>query len=213
MSRNLKLLFLSVLGLTAWFILLSRGKPVPKGAYGDPEGGFALVPPAGWLMLTSANLEEALAVPGLRLTEDMRGHIADGRVAVSFLASPGPAHAVPSINVLRVDERFPRLDPSSSERLAASLQAHLAEVFAGYRPGPVESVDVDGIRSLRLLGEAVVGSRRSPIPVRLVHVLVRGAGKSYLIVFQCPVDRFPAYGPAFEEALASFRVLRRPPLL
>ncbi len=217
MSQRVKLVVFIVLAFMAWYVLLSRGRPVHKNAYVDRENDFSVLPPENWILVTKNNLKEASHQPALYLPADIQQEMASGKIALGFLQKARQGKVTPSIYVVIVQERFPKLNKRDMQAFASLLEKSAANIFGTYQKESVRLIKVDAIQSLRVSGSLASAHHMAPPqkplqgePIRLEIVFVRGAQQAYLITFICPLQELDRHSKTFEKLLDSFRVLRRP---
>ncbi len=196
------------------FFLPIRGLPVPEGAQRLDDLGLAIIPIPEW-HVSQARIDRKLIREVLSMV----------RPAEDAWTSPVLTVSVAKMSV-----------PAVSERRAAQIMGiFLAELRADwdtFRTDTPSVVTIDGLKAVRFMARA--GKTIVVIPAvtktmaagtvtvtvspavtkeyahRALVLIVPASEGAYLLVGRATESDFAALSPAFEAAVASFRITRRP---
>lgn len=224
----------------AWWLNAPSPSPLPEGAYINQKHRFAFAPPPEWLQLTKENAKQVFEQYKDRFPPELRSLVSNPSFEVSYLRLAGTAAEFsPSLNVvvMEMKQNLPPLTESEKEEAAQKIFSELAKANMNYRPESSAIVEVDGIRSLQLIGTAsiefvvepsqpilsgpgafgmtrVTGHTqevRKTFELRSVQLLVPGKKRAYIISYTGENAAFADVAATFDIVTGSFRVMERPP--
>jgi hypothetical protein len=186
----------------ALYLLLNpRARAEEPGSYRDSRNFFAIRAPEGWLTLTKDNYDAIMRQYGSLLPAN--------------LSRTGEFS--PSMNVVIVKSAPPPINEKSKQEAAKAIAGGFAAQFTDYKQESVKIIEVDGIRSLEIISTASLpfqfSSERSAVTLalRFRQVLVPGKKLAYILTFTARRNMAEDAEAEFQDALDSFRVLKRPP--
>jgi hypothetical protein len=208
-----------------FFVWAPPGLPVPANAYTDAEHGFAIVPPEGW---------QATPVSDCK---NVGGPLAASQACVVLVLRRGVESAGPVIMVTTasVSSLFKtgwfggiHLTQSDTARMATSFEGAVRETLPGFTSDLQAVAPVDRIPSLHVRGSVsfkglptMVGGKLVTIPslhgpapeyqATFGNVLVPAGRDAFWLAGMSETADYAYVGPAFEAAVASFRVTKGRP--
>jgi hypothetical protein len=200
-----------------WWMFNPTGLAVEPGSYRDKQNHFAIRAPEGWLTLTKENYDVIVRQYGVQLPAKLLQAMNSQGLAVCFIRLGQAGEFAPSLNVVIVKSVPPPINEKSKQEAAKAIAGGYASLFAGYRQESVEIIKVDTIRSLEIVSIASVPFQFSnekgdaTLVLRSRQVLVPGKDRAYILTFTASQDASEDSEAAFQGALKSFRVLKRPP--
>lgn len=201
------------------------------------EHGFAIQPPADWIVLTSQNMDALLGQMRDRLPEALQQVLRSGGVALACAKLEVGARMVPVLDVVVLPGQPPPFDEKAREQVTREAETQLRAVLPDYALETTGWAELDAMRTIRMRGratlrikikEAVTTRRYDPLfgrsqkvvlepaefeetSLTFVQYLIRGAGRGYVLSFIAPTERFSEYEGEFSVIAASFRVLKHAP--
>lgn len=229
-----------VVVVAAWWLNFPSSSPLPIDAYVNLKHQFALSAPREWLQLTPENYQQMMEEYKDRFPREMRPFIEKPGFEVSFVKIPSaPGEFSPSINVVVMAMKgdLPPLTEPEKEDAVKMLVPEMEKYIKDYALESASIVDVDGLASLRIVGNApmtVVLQPSTPVmsekgafgwqhvvghtqevsktfDLHAVQTLVPGKKRGYIISYTGESGSFSDAAPVFDEVTASFRVMERPP--
>lgn len=215
--RRIRALSVGLLILAA----CSSGKDLPPGAYKNEPFGVAVVPPAGWTLVTPAKAAEFLAQHGDRLLDSSRKALTSpvtGRTSLVavFVKTDSADPLFPIIGVVHNSVGLPAgagvPEKEISERtLKAKLRA------SGYFKPQMDVSDfivVDSRNSVRLGYHGEVDSvlHSNPLalqryPIRFLEIMVPSRNMTHFLSLHTDPKEWDAHEKTFGQFLKSFRSL------
>ena len=225
-----------------WWLNFPQSKALPDGAIVNQKSHFAYAAPLDWLTITPQNYDKVMAEIKGHFPSDLRALISNrhpGFVA-SHLKNPEGADGFsPNFNIIVVDTKgkdFPALTESEKEKATKVISAELSRQLKGYKLLESNLVEVDGITSLQLVGQAELSlitkpaqpiqsisrygwktfqgytpEERKSFNLKVIQTMVPGKGRGYIISSTFEAADGSQGDELNRKVLDSFRVLERPP--
>ena len=231
-----------VIASVLWWLNFPQSKALPDGAIVNQKSHFAYAAPPDWLTITPQNYDKVMTEIKGHFPSDLRALISNrhpGFVA-SHLKSPEGADGFsPNFNIIVIDTKgknFPALTESEKEQATKVISAELSRQLKGYKLLESNLVEVDGITSLQLVGQAELSlitkpaqpiqsvtrygfktfqgytpEERKSFNLKVIQTMVPGKGRGYIISSTFDVADGSQGDELNRKVADSFRVLERPP--
>jgi len=235
-------LLVLVIAASLWWLNFPQSGTLPDGAIVNQKSHFAYTAPPDWLTITPQNYDKVMAEIKDHFPSDLRTLITNrhpGFVA-SHLKNPEGADGFsPNFNIIVIDTKgknFPALTESEKEKATKVISAELSRQLKGYKLLESNLVEVDGITSLQLVGQAELSliikpaqpiqsvsrygwktfqgftpEERKSFNLKVIQTMVPGKGRGYIISSTCEAADSTQVEDFNRKVLESFRVLERPP--
>ena len=235
-------LLVVVIAAALWWLNFPQSKALPDGAIVNQKSHFAYAAPADWLTITPQNYDKVMAELKDHFPPELRGMMSNrhpGFVA-SHLKNPEGADGFsPNFNIIVVDTKgknFPALTESEKEKATKVISAELSRQLKGYKLLESNLVEVDGITSLQLVGQAELSlitkpaqpihsenrfgwktfqgytpEERKTYNLKVIQTMVPGKGRGYIISTTFEAADGSQGDDLNRTVVDSFRVLERPP--
>lgn len=219
-----------------WWLYTPEGLPVPEGSFINARHHFAITLPSGWITLSPENYDEMFKLYGTKFQENLRQGLTQRKIENGFMKISPEGEFSPSVNIVVVQSELPPLDEDQKEEAAKAISGEFAKTFDAYTLEEKELVEIDELRSLRLVSKASVKfliAESKPIyqqtlpdrqtvtghtpaewktyDLKFIQVLVPGKKKGFILTCTAEATQFPQYRSAFNNMIDSFRVIERPP--
>lgn len=235
-------LLVVVIAATLWWLNFPRSNALPEGAVINEQHHFAYAAPPGWLTITPQNYDKVMAEVQGHFPAELRGIISNrhpGFVASHLKTPDGTSEFSPNFNIIVVDTKgkdFPVLNESEKEKATSAITEEIARRIRGYRVVESSIIDVDGIKSLQITGEAELSiitkpaqpiqtvskfgwktfhgytpEERKTFQMKVIQTVIPGKKRGYVVSSTFEAGDGSQGGEINRTALESFRVLERPP--
>ncbi|MBI5527663.1 MAG: hypothetical protein HY897_15125 [Deltaproteobacteria bacterium] len=210
-------------------------EPIP-GSWMSPDRSFALLPPDNWIAAGPASLDKVTGDAGLKASEWVRRLVGHDRTVAAFLKLVGERDSFPA---LVVGSRPGKALPDASFRAAApiDLSSGLAGLFDSVVVDSVRDAVVDGLPAVIV---SAVGQKRTLVApaetvyreveggyevdgrteeqwavrkVRFVQHVIAGPDSVFDLTLAADDAEIHRVDIPMQRVVASFRSLKRPPLL
>lgn len=195
--------------ISCYYTFLAEGLPVPNGAYRSKEHGFALSVADIW----NAKMEDVSLGP---VTQAISGEaagigqlrIVTGNGLLTLLSSKLDKEFAPGF-LSSIGEPLSDLIVDSTKEIDVDKLKAQSIVYSGHR---TKVAVKESVSSSGLFGMSIRTTTKTPFEAKLkiMVVLVPGAGKGYYLVFSCPAEYFDAAKTPIDDLLKGFRVTTRP---
>lgn len=244
-SLVLVALTLLVMAAAGWWLNFPPAASPVDGSYSDAKNKFSVKAPPDWILVTPDNYRSILEQYRDRIPKELAALVGRGTpdFSVSFMRIPaGETEYTPNFNVVMVDTRgrnLPRLTESEKDKAAETISREMSRQIRGYRMKEAKIVEIDGLDSLQIRGEAeltVVTKASEPIysqpgafgwrhvtghtqaekesyHLQALQTLVPGRKRGYAVSFMYDDLKTPEMVSVQRQVMESFRVLERPPRL
>lgn len=239
---GLILLFLAVMG-ASWWLNFPTISSVPVGAYRDTKNAYAVKAPAEWLLITPENHQSMATQFSDKIPKEFAGFIGKGKpgFSVSFLKIPAAdTDFAPNFNLSLIDTKgknLPALTESEKDTASKMIAKEFTRMLPQYRLLESRIIQVDGVNSLQITGEAElvsVSKKAAPIytepgafgmrritgyteeekqtyKIRAIQTMIPGKKRAYALNYMFDDLKTPEMGKLQAEVIETFRLLERPP--
>lgn len=223
-----------------WWLNFPSGLPRTKATHVNQEKGFALTPPADWLMLTASNYQDILKPYQDHFPKELRRFMSAANFEISFIRIPEKiGDFTPSLNVIAMPLKsaLPPLTAGEKDKAVGVVSGEMSRLLDTYQLSSSRITEVDKLKSLEISSTAsvkVIVTPSTPIysesgafgfrhvtghtrevartfEFRTLQTLVPGKRWAYIISCSFENADFQNTESICKAVVNSFRVKDRPP--